>query len=87
MIIIGNTDSNKDTSKVQQFPFSSHDLYVGKYLEKAVDQFIDSNYYENKISDDQKYQDDEINYLAFFGTTEEIKQLLVKECKLLNHLN
>lgn len=83
MIIIGNTDSNKDTSKVQQFPFSSHDLYVGKYLEKAVDQFIDSNYYENKIS----VNDDEINYLAFFGTTEEIKQLLVKECKLLNHLN
>lgn len=83
MIFIGNTDSNKDTTKIQQFPFSSHDLYIGKYLEKAVDKFIDSNYYETKIPVD----DEEINYLAFFGTTKEIKQLLVKECKLLNYFN
>lgn len=77
MSFIENNDSSKElTSKKQQFPLSSHDLFMGKHLEKAVDKFIDSNY-ENKISLD----DNEIDYLAFFGTSEEMKQLLVKECK------
>lgn len=51
---------------------------MGKYLEKAVDKFIESNYCENRTP----INDNEINYLAFFGTSEEMKRLLVKECKL-----
>lgn len=83
MYILGNTDSSKEqSSKIQQFPLSSHDLFMGKHLEKAVDEFIDKHY-ENKVSSDKK----NINYLAFFGTTEEIKQLLVEECKLINNNN
>lgn len=31
--------------------------------------------------------DTEVNYLAFFGTSNEIKQLLVKECKLSKHMS
>jgi len=51
-------------------------------LEKAVDNFIDSNYYGNKISEN----DSNKTYLAFFGTSEEMKQLLVEECKLLRSI-
>lgn len=53
---------------------------MGKYLEKAVDGFINSNY-ENAMSVD----DEDINYLSFFGTTQQMKQLLVEECKYMNH--
>jgi len=48
-------------------------------LEKAVDKFIDFKY-KNNVS-----VDEEINYLAFFGTTTEIKKFLVDECKLRNY--
>jgi len=78
-LILENLDSNKDqTSRIQQFPLSSHDLFEGKYLEKSVDQFIDQNY-ENKSPE----KDTETNYLAFFGTSNEIKCLLVNECKFI----
>lgn len=76
LIFIGYTE--EQISKIQQFPLSSYELFVGKHLEKAVDTFIDSNY-ENKTS----FDDTEINYLAFFGTTEQMKKLLVEECKFI----
>lgn len=76
---IGNTDLSKvQTIKIQQFPFSSYDLSIGKYLEKAVDEFINS-YYEKKPT----INNTEINYLAFFGSTEKMKKLLVEECKFI----
>lgn len=51
---------------------------MGKYLEKAVDDFIVSNYGE-KIPESNA----NINYLAFFGTSEEMRKLLLIECKFL----
>lgn len=76
-VVSGNSDSCKESkTKIQQFPFSSTDFFMGKYLDKAVDKFIESNY-TNKMP----VNDTEINYLAFFGTSEEMKQLLVEECK------
>lgn len=80
---IGNTDLSKvQTIKIQQFPFSSYDLSIGKYLENAVDEFINS-YYEKKPT----INNTEINYLAFFGSTEKMKKLLVEECKFIKLLN
>lgn len=72
---------NSDSSKIQQFPMSSYDLYMGKYLEEAVYAFIDSNYHDNKTTVNNK----KINYLAFFGKTDEMQTFLMKECKLINH--
>ncbi|XP_027854379.1 gem-associated protein 5 isoform X3 [Aphis gossypii] len=70
----GTTESSKEHSnKIQQFPLSSYELFIGKHLEKAVDKFIDSKY-NNNVS-----VDEEINYLAFFGTTTEIKKFLADE--------
>uniref|UniRef100_A0A2H8TR50 Gem-associated protein 5 n=1 Tax=Melanaphis sacchari TaxID=742174 RepID=A0A2H8TR50_9HEMI len=67
-------DSGKEHSnKVQQFPLSSYELFIGKHLEKAVDKFIDSKY-KNNVS-----VDEEINYLAFFGSTTEMKKFLEDE--------
>lgn len=81
MVLKGNSESSKEsTNKKQQFPLTSQDFYLGKYLEKAVDKFIDSNY-GNKLS----VNDEEIDYLAFFDTTEKMKQLLVGECKFENY--
>jgi len=83
-MFIGDIDFTKEqTSKIQQFPFSSYELFIGKHLEKAVDTFIDINYCENKMSIDNT----EINYLAFFDTTEKMKKLLVEECKLIKFKN
>jgi len=83
-MFIENTDSTKEqTSKIQQFPLSSYELFIGKHIEQAVDMFIDSNYCENKMSID----DTEINYLAFFGTNEKMKKLLVEECKFIKTKN
>jgi len=80
LILIVNTDSSKEQSnKIQQFPLSSYELFIGKYLEKAVDKFIDSKY-TNNVSEDE-----EINYLAFFGTNTEMKKFLANECKLRNN--
>lgn len=80
MIFVVNTDSNKEQSnKIQQFPSSSYELFIGKHLEKAVDKFINSKYLNNVSVDE------DINYLAFFGTNTEIKKLLVNECKLRNY--
>lgn len=79
LFFIGNTDSSKvQTIKIQQFPFSSYDLSIGKYLDKAVDEFINS-YYEKKPT----INDTEINYLAFFDENEKMKKLLVEECKFI----
>ncbi|VVC40847.1 Hypothetical protein CINCED_3A004867 [Cinara cedri] len=78
IIVMKDNDNSKPgntESRLQQFPLSSYDLYMGKYLEEAVYKFIDSNYHENKTYVDSK----QINYLAFFGKTEEMKELLVKE--------
>lgn len=80
MIFIGSTESSKEHStKIQQFPLSSYELFIGKHLEKAVDKFIDSKY-NNNVS-----VEEEINYLAFFGTTTEIKKFLANECKSRNY--
>jgi len=80
LIFIGTTELSKEHSnKIQQFPLSSYELFIGKHLEKAVDKFIDSKY-KNNVSTDE-----EINYLAFFGTTTEIKKFLADECKLRNY--
>jgi len=77
LIFIVNTDSSKEQSnKIQQFPLSSYELFIGKHLEKAVDKFINSKY-SNNVS-----VDEDINYLAFFGTNTEMKKFLVNECKL-----
>jgi len=79
-IFIVNTDSSKEQStKIQQFPLSSYELFIGKHLEKAVDKFINSKY-SNNVS-----VDEDINYLAFFGTNTEMKKFLVNECKLRNY--
>ncbi|KAL4096870.1 hypothetical protein QTP88_021745 [Uroleucon formosanum] len=67
-------DSSKEQSnKIQQFPSSSYELFIGKHLEKAVDKFINSKYLNNVSVDE------DINYLAFFGTNTEIKKFLVNE--------
>lgn len=82
-IFLGNNELNKEqVTKVQQFPLSSHGLFMGKYLEQAVDAYIYLNYHENEMPMNHK----EINYLAFFGTSEEIKELLLEECKLINRV-
>lgn len=72
---------NMGSIKIQQFPLSSYDLYMGKYLEEAVCKFIDPSYDENKTAEDKQ-----INYLAFFGKPDEMKALLVKECKSINRI-
>ncbi|XP_050548887.1 uncharacterized protein LOC126910389 isoform X2 [Daktulosphaira vitifoliae] len=67
--------STKDTTnKKQQFPFSSYDLFIGKYLETAVEMYL---------KPDDQINCENINYLSFFGSAEEMKQLMVEESKVL----
>lgn len=71
-------------NKIKEFPYSSN-LFDGNYLKEAVHQFIDYHYNDNKIS--VTYTPENlINYLALSYTSEEMNQLLTKDCKLINYL-
>ncbi|XP_050440258.1 gem-associated protein 5-like isoform X2 [Adelges cooleyi] len=70
-----NANNKEPTNRKQQFPLSSYDLFMGKYLENAVDMYLSPN---NEVDTSQ-----EVNYLSFFGSTEKMRKLMVEESKSL----